>query len=132
MTSLTFSLLVTWLAFALGALSGAIIGWFFKDEKWLGGYGSRERRMVRLSHIAWIGVGLINLSWVVTATHIGVESWTVSILLLIANIAMPLVCMLTAWRKYFYWLFPVPVFSILAAVSLIVPFILDNPPVVGS
>ena len=50
-----------WSGFLGGVLSGAVMGLLFHREDWLGGYGSRERRMVRLGHISFFGIGLINL-----------------------------------------------------------------------
>lgn len=125
MSPISLSLLVIWSAFAAGALSGAVIGCLFTNEQWLGGYQSRSRRLVRLGHIACFGIGFINLAWVCTAHIIHYESWTVSYLLLVANIAMPLVCMLTAWKKICYYFFPIPVISIVVAVVYIIPEIID-------
>lgn len=126
MTATTAALLLTWLAFAMGALSGAIIGWFFKDDEWLGGYNSHRRRLIRLSHIAWFGVGFVQLAWVQTAVYLQVDVWAITILIAIANLGMPLICMLTAWRRPFYWLFPLPVISVLAAVIFILPLIWNH------
>ncbi len=63
-----------WIAFLLGGLAGAASGLFFHNEQWLGGYGSWPRRMIRLGHIAFFGLGLLNLSAAPTARALGITS----------------------------------------------------------
>jgi len=58
---------VAWVGFLLGCLAGAIPGLFFHNSDWLGGYASWQRRMIRLAHIAFFGIGFINLSFALTA-----------------------------------------------------------------
>ena len=49
------NLYAAWIGFVLGALSGALLGLFFHDERFMGGYGSWQRRMTRLGHISFSG-----------------------------------------------------------------------------
>ena len=111
--------LVGWLAMLLGVTSGAAIGIFFHNEDWAGGYGSFRRRMIRLGHISFFGLGFINLLFGLTLlagslriSHIHVASGG----FLIGVVAMPVCCFLTAWKTGFRYLFPVPVISVLAAI----------------
>lgn len=112
-------ILIGWGAMFMGVASGAVIGLFFHKEEWAGGYSSFRRRMLRLGHISFFGLGFINLMFGLTlqvitlpATHIGISSLG----FLIGVITMPLCCFLSAWRKPFRHLFPVPVLSVLAGV----------------
>ena len=50
-----------WVAMLAGLISGAAIGLYFHDEDWLGGYGSYQRRMLRLGHLALFALGIINV-----------------------------------------------------------------------
>jgi len=119
---LKFSLLTGWAGFLGGVISGAIMGLLFHREDWLGGYGSRERRMVRLGHISFFGIGLINLFYALSLEPLGVTPEAArlgSLSLLVALVAMPLNCFLCAWRKPFRHLFFIPVLSAAAGISVI-------------
>ena len=50
-----------WLWIMLGFLSGMVIGLLFHDEQWLGGYASCPRRLIRLGHISFVGLGILNI-----------------------------------------------------------------------
>jgi hypothetical protein len=106
-----------WSWILLGLLSGTAIGLFFHDEKWLGGYQSWRRRLVRLGHISFLGTGLLNLSFGLTIGNpgFGLEpaARLASMLFLLGAAAMPAVCFLAAWRKPFRHLFFIPVVSLI-------------------
>ena len=57
---------VAWISLALGALSGLMLGlWSFDGPvevpAWLGGYTGTSRRLARLAHISFFGLGILNL-----------------------------------------------------------------------
>lgn len=109
-----FSLTTGWTGFMGGVISGALMGLCFHREDWLGGYGSRERRMVRLGHISFFGIGLINLFYGLSIGPMAVMpfwAWGGAVALLVAMVTMPLFCMLCAWRKPFRHGFFIPVLS---------------------
>ena len=117
-----------WIAILLGATSGAIMGLFFYREDWAGGYGAFRRRMLRLGHISFFGIGILNFLFALTLSIITIPDFYVrsaSAGVLIAVITMPLNCFLTAWKKHFRHLFPIPV---LAVITGIVPLLLGWPP----
>ena len=61
MSDITATLLtVVWIGMLLGVVSGAIIGVYFTREDWMGGYGSHRRRLTRLGHISFFGLGFVN------------------------------------------------------------------------
>ena len=96
-----------WIGMLLGAVFGAVQGLFFHREEWLGGYASWPRRLLRLGHIAFFGLALVNLSFALTANALRLEgglTWP-SRLLILGAITMPLLCYLSAWRKPFRHLF---------------------------
>ena len=116
-------LLAAWVGFLGGALSGAVVGLFFHQEDWLGGYNSFPRRLIRLGHISFFGLGLLNALFALTVAVIPVAELLgqmASIGLLTGAVTMPLCCFASAWRKPLRCLFPIPVTSLLGAVSLIV------------
>lgn len=113
------NLLAGWIAMLAGALSGAIIGLFFHREEWMGGYSSFRRRMTRLGHISFWGLGFVNMLFAFSVKAL--EPSTVDLrfasgAFILGLVTMPLCCFLTAWRKPFRYLFPVPVVSIVAGI----------------
>lgn len=116
-------LLAAWVGFLCGVLSGAAVGLFFHREDWLGGYSSFPRRLIRLGHISFFGLGLLNALFALTVAIVPVVELLgrlASIGLLTGAVTMPLCCFASAWRKPLRCLFPIPVTSLLGAVSLIV------------
>lgn len=107
-----------WVAFLIGIIAGAISGLKFHSEDFLGGYGSWRRRLVRLAHISFFGIGLINLVFALTARALDITSGLsiASIMLVVGAITMPLVCYLAAFRPVFRHVFFIPVLSVLTGV----------------
>ncbi len=113
------NLLAGWIAMLCGVLAGALSGLFFHREDWLGGYGSFRRRLVRLGHIAFFGLGFLNAFFVFTlrsvsfpASHVAVGA----VSLLIGTATMPLCCYLVAWKHELRFFFAIPVLSVLTAI----------------
>jgi hypothetical protein len=102
-----------------GVVSGALIGLLFHRDDWMGGYASHRRRLTRLGHISFFGIGFLNLSFAATVAelhlhgpYLAIASWA----LLTGAITMPLCCFLCAWRKPLRHLFPVPVLAVTTGV----------------
>ena len=108
-------LLVGWISVLLGLISGAVIGLFFHREDWLGGYDSYRRRLFRLGHISFFGLGTLNILYGLS----GVGDLRSALLLVASNALMPVCCFLSAWRKPFRHLFPLPVLSAIAGVAIL-------------
>ena len=115
METAELNILAGWAAMLIGVLSGAAIGLFFHVDSWAGGYASFRRRMLRLAHISFFGIGFINVMFGLTlqALQLTGPALTVGSLgLIVGVITMPLCCYLTAWKKIFRHLFPVPVLAV--------------------
>lgn len=119
---MTINIHAAWIGILLGCLAGAIPGLFFHRNDWLGGYASWQRRMIRLAHIAFFGIGFINLSFALTAATLGIETGLcgVSVLLIAGAATMPAVCYLSAWRPVFRNLFFIPAGSVTVGTALFV------------
>jgi len=106
----TINLYAAWIGFLLGAIAGAISGLFFDRETWLGGYADWRRRMVRLGHISFFGIGLLNLGFFLTVETLSVQAGVrlPAYLMIVGAVTMPLVCYLSAYRKGFRHLFFIP------------------------
>lgn len=125
---LQFHLLLAWMWFAAGAISGASVGLRFWRGDWLGGYASWPRRLIRLGHIAFFGTGLLNIAFALTIGHVATIDSSLaaagSVLLTVASIGMPLVCFLAAWRQPLRHLFVVPVLALSAAIACVILLLL--------
>lgn len=114
------NLYVGWLAMLGGALSGAVAGIFFHREEWLGGYGSFRRRLIRLGHISFFGLGFLNILFALSAPLLhpgGLAVSVASVSFTVGATTMPLCCFLTAWQSPARFLFPIPVLSVVVGVS---------------
>jgi len=122
-----FNILVGWVAMLSGAIAGAALGLFFHRDDWAGGYASFRRRMLRLGHISFFGIGFLNLLFGLTLTVVALppaHGRIASAGLLVAAITMPACCFLSAWKKPLRHLFPIPVLAVLAG---IIPILLGWP-----
>src|SRR5678815_4174182 len=111
------NLIAAWFGILLGLVSGLVLGMFFHHENWLGGYGSFKRRMYRLGHISFFGLGTINLLFYLTAPQLShshaltVASWT----FIVGAASMPVCCLLMAHLPKARLLFVIPVVNLLIA-----------------
>ncbi len=118
MDTLNFN--AAWIGILLGIISGAGLGLKFHEGDWLGGYNSWPRRMLRLGHISFFGIAIINLAFALSVRSFGVvmPSDLVSHLLVAGAVTMPLTCFLSAWRKPIRHFFYVPVLCLSAGTLL--------------
>jgi hypothetical protein len=110
-----------WMWLLAGTVSGLALGLRFHREEWMGGYASLRRRMVRLGHISFFGLGFLNILFglegaraPVSPTWLAIASWS----LIAGGVSMPLCCALMAWRRSFQPAFAVPVASLLLGVAI--------------
>ncbi len=106
----------------LGLMSGAAIGLFFHQDTFAGGYGSFRRRLLRLGHVAFFGLGILNILFSLTLTTTGVVlsyPATASLSLVAGAVLMPLICFLTAWKKPVRHLFALPVACVVISLVLL-------------
>lgn len=112
---------VGWVGMLAGVAAGATIGLFFGRDDWMGGYDSFRRRLMRLGHISFFGLGFVNLFFALShhLLHLDTRLATCAAYAFVAGaITMPLCCFLSAWRKPFRHLFPIPVISVTIGIIL--------------
>lgn len=115
------NLLIAWLWILLGCLSGLVLGMLFHGENWLGGYSSFKRRMYRLGHISFFGLGAVNLMFCITVktySLAGIFIHWASVAFVIGAVAMPICCVIMASLPKARLLFSVPVVSLVAGAFL--------------
>jgi hypothetical protein len=110
------NLLAAWVGILLGFLSGLGLGLGFHREDWLGGYGSFKRRLYRLGHISFFGLGAVNFFFYFTAQALSAGKFVsmASSLFIIGAITMPLCCLIMAHFPKTQLLFAIPVLSLVA------------------
>ena len=123
MRSLQLNLILAWVWIWLGFLSGLGLGLFFHRADWLGGYASLQRRLYRLCHISFFGLGVLNLCFYLTAQEsritgppLTVASWA----FIAGAVAMPACCLLMAHFPRTRLLFGLPVVTLLVGGALTV------------
>lgn len=121
------NLTLAWLWVLLGFVSGMVLGLFFHRENWLGGHAGFRRRMYRLAHISFLGLGTVNLLFWFTMrslryddAFVGVASWA----FVVGAVSMPLCCMVMAHCPKATMIFSVPVISLLLGGALTVTTLL--------
>jgi hypothetical protein len=115
------NLLLGWLWILLGFVSGMVIGLFFHGEQWLGGYASFKRRMYRLGHISFFGLGAVNLLFWLTVQNFlltGALIHFASLAFIVGAIAMPVCCVVMAHFPKAHLIFAVPVVSLITGGAL--------------
>jgi hypothetical protein len=115
------NLVIAWVWILMGFLSGSVLGLFFARDNWLGGYASFKRRLYRLGHISFFGLGLANLAFYLTVQHLGATGPAVeaaSWLFVAGAITMPICCVIMAHFPKALLLFGVPVLSLVAGGAL--------------
>ena len=114
------NLIAAWIGFLAGVISGIVPGLLFHGEQWMGGYGSWPRRLTRLGHVSFFGIGFLNLAFALTVRSLGQDSGLAlaSGLFITGAVSMPLLCYLSAWKKPFRHLFFIPVLSLAGAIAI--------------
>lgn len=116
------NLVLAWSWILLGFVSGMILGANFHREDWLGGYSSFPRRLYRLGHISFFGLGTVNLMFYLTVHNLpalGSSVVSASWAFIVGGITMPICCLGTAHNPKFRMFFAIPVASLIVGGSLL-------------
>ena len=107
-----------WTLVLAAFVSGAILGMGWHRDDFLGGYGSFRRRVIRLGHIAFAALGLMNVIFALSPlpTPGTTAARLASGCFIAGGALMPAVCFLTGWRSGWRHAFFLPVVSLILAV----------------
>jgi len=112
-----------WTWITLGIASGVLLGLGFLRDDFLGGYDSPRRRLLRLGHIAFFGLGILNILFaqsIDAGSGASTPATVASVAFIVSGVAMPLTCGLVAWRRRLHPLFAIPVLGALLGAVLAV------------
>jgi len=111
-----------WLWMLGGFVSGMLLGLGFHGENWLGGYASHKRRLYRLGHISFFGLGFVNLAFYLTVRLAALTglcvSWA-SAAFVLGGVLMPVCCVLMAHWPRSRMIFAAPIVSLITGASLV-------------
>ena len=116
-----WNMVAGWIGMVFGLIAGAVIGLFIHQDSFAGGYGSYRRRMMRLGHVAFFALGIINVLFALTlsTTDVVLSYPRLASSSLIAGATlMPIICYLTAWKTPFRHAFVLPVIGVAVALVL--------------
>ena len=110
-----------WVGILLGCVAGAAQGLFFRRDDWLGGYGSWQRRMMRLGHISFFGLAFVNLAFALTVRTLDFDGSVIwaSRLFILGAITMPLLCYVSSFKDAARHLFFIPVLSVIIGTVIV-------------
>jgi len=112
-----------WAWMCLGLIFGMVLGMWAEGEKWLGGYASLTRRYLRLAHVAFIALSIINILY---GKELEVVDLPVSIknigsyLMIFGTAGVPLTCISAAFFRKTRYFLPLPALAVLAGTSILV------------
>lgn len=118
--------LIGWTSTAVGAATGLLLGlWSFDGPvqvpAWLGDYSDTSRRLARLGHIAWFGLGILNLLLARELPELRLNpkakrlaAWAMNF----GNVFLPLTLFAAAYYRPLKYLMPWPALSVLLALTL--------------
>jgi hypothetical protein len=115
------NLVMAWGWILCGFVSGLVLGTCFHREDWLGGYGSFRRRLYRLGHISFFGLGAVNFIFFVTVRLLPISGPLVNcaaLAFVVGAATMPACCVAMAHWPRSRHLFAIPVLSLVTGAVL--------------
>ncbi len=117
---------VGWVSTCLGAASGLILGlWSFDGPfavpQWLGAYDDTGRRLARLGHIAFFGLGILNLLLAAELRRHSLRSWvrrSASWAMNFGNVFLPLTLFAAAAYRPLKYTMSAPAVAVFLALLL--------------
>ena len=120
--------IVGWLSLALGAATGLLMGlWSFDGPlaipAWLGDYGDTSRRLARLGHIAFFGLGILDilLAREIPRFLLGIRArQTAAVAMVFGNVFLPLTLFAAAAYPPMKYFMALPALSVFLALVIAV------------
>ena len=117
------NILFGWTWMCIGFISGMILGMWIEGEKWLGGYTSLTRRYLRLGHVAFIALSIINILYGRQLGSDGLPLYVRSIgspLMIFGAAGVPLACISAAFFRKAKYFLPLPALALLIGTAILV------------
>ena len=111
-----------WAWMCVGLVLGLIMGMRAEGEQWLGGYGSLNRRYLRLGHIAFIALSIISILYGIELGSATLPHYVVSFgspLLIFGAAGVPVTCVVAAFFRKAKYFLPLPAMSLLVGIAIL-------------
>ncbi len=116
------NVLFGWAWMCLGFISGMTLGMWAEREKWLGGYTSVARRYLRLGHVAFIALSIINILYGKELGAIALPIHIKSIgsaLMIFGAAGVPIACIFAAFFRKARYFLPLPALAVLTGTAIL-------------
>ena len=123
MISGEINILFGWAWMCVGFVSGLILGLRAEGEKWLGGYASVTRRYLRLGHVAFIALSIINILYgkELASVDLGDNMKNIgSYLMIFGAVGVPITCVSAAFFRKARYFLPLPALAVLIGTIILV------------
>jgi len=112
-----------WIWICLGFILGMTLGLWAEGEKWLGGYASVARRYLRLGHVAFIALPIINILYGKELPLVDLSDsmkYIGSYLMIFGAVGVPITCVSAAFIRKARYFLPLPASAILIGTIILV------------
>jgi hypothetical protein len=123
MISGEINILFGWAWMCVGFILGMTLGIWIEGEKWLGGYASITRRYLRLGHVAFIALSIINILYGRELGFVDLPVYVKSVgssLMIFGAAGVPLACVSAAFFRKARYFLPLPALSVLIGTAILV------------
>ena len=123
MISGQINIIFGWAWMCVGFISGMTLGMWAEGEKWLGGYASITRRYLRLAHVAFIALSVINILYGKELGSPDIPTYVKSIgspLMIFGAAGVPLACISAAFFRKVKYFLPIPAVALLIGTAILV------------
>ena len=106
----------------LGLILGMIMGIWAEGKQWLGGYVSVTRRYLRLGHVAFIALSIINILYGKELPLIDLNDNMKNIgsyLMIFGAVGVPVICVAAAFIRKIKYFLPLPASAILVGTIIL-------------
>lgn len=119
--------LVAWASIVAGAATGLVMGlWSFDGPapvpQWIGDYETTARRLIRLGHIAFFGLGILNLALARELPRLSLKEWlarTAARCMNFGNVFLPITLFAAGVYQPLKYLLPFPAVSVFVALAIV-------------
>jgi len=112
-----------WIWICLGFIFGMTLGLWAEGETWLGGYASVTRRYLRLGHVAFIALPIINILYGKELPLVDLGDsmkYIGSYLMIFGAVGVPTTCVSAAFIRKARYFLPLPASAILIGTIILV------------
>jgi hypothetical protein len=123
MISGQINILFGWAWMCVGFVSGMILGLRADKGNWLGGYASLTRRYLRLAHVAFIALSIINILYGQELESLSLSNNIKNIgsaLMIFGAVGIPLACISAAFFRRTKYLLPLAASAVLIGAIILV------------